>query len=736
MPAKKQFQQILRNAFPGFVVSLIALPLSLGLASASGAPPISGLISAIVGGMFVAIFGGSKVAIVGPGNGLVVVTLTAITTLGAGDMYQGFLYTLAAVVVSGVIIFLFGLFRFGALGDFFPSAAVQGMLAAIGVIIMAKQIHVMMGVMDPAASDPVGLLLSIPDSVGRVVDGEVPLFAFIFGIAALIFLFLYARVRNPVIKLIPAPMWVVIIGIGFTYFAQAQPQILAPLSSAYLVSLPDQVFSQMAFPDFSMWRDQAFISAVVALTFISTIESLLSMKAVDRLDSLKRRTNVNKGLRAIGMATVVSGFLGGLNVVKVIARSSVNVNQGATNRSSNFFHGFFLLLFILLFSAQLQRIPMAALAAILVFTGYKLCAPAVFRAIARVGWEQLAIFMVTMIFTLLTDLITGILIGIVVTLVAQLFAVGKNEVMLRNLFRPNTLLFKEDEEQYHLSVRAFSNFVNFLGIKKKLDGIPRNAKVIVDFSMAEFVDYSVLEQLDNYHQNFRSSGGDLEIIGVDNMASLSSHPFSPKRSDQNGKSKASRREHFSRRQKSIRLFAKKLDWQYNPRADYLTEDFSSFEYFQIRRIDNARNRLDGWQGRVKIIAADIHYYEGEYTARQHLHSTMVELVLPKNIPTFVLNKENLLDRVAHFAGFRDINFEKHPDFSTRFNLQGDDETAIRQFFDDDLILFFEENKAFHLESNGKGLLIFEKERLSTIGEIKQLISFANRLASLLNQKML
>ncbi|MGB0178230.1 MAG: SulP family inorganic anion transporter, partial [Owenweeksia sp.] len=192
---KGKFKNISKNIFPGFVVSLIALPLSLGLALASGVPPLAGVIAAVVGGVIVSVAGGSNVTITGPGNGLVVVTLSAVLTLGAGDMQAGYLYTLAAVVCSGGLIFLFGLLRLGALSDFFPSPAVQGMLAAIGMIIMAKQLHVMIGEMNPEATTPVELLASLHESIRYIWQGKVPFLAYTIGIASLLIMFFYPRIR-------------------------------------------------------------------------------------------------------------------------------------------------------------------------------------------------------------------------------------------------------------------------------------------------------------------------------------------------------------------------------------------------------------------------------------------------------------------------------------------------------------------------------------------------------------
>lgn len=731
---KEKVKNIGSNIFPGFVVSLIALPLSLGLALASGVPPMAGVISAVVGGILVSLLGGSNVTITGPGNGLVVVTLGAVMTLGAGDMQAGYLYTLAAVVCSGGLLFLFGLLRFGALSDFFPSPAVQGMLVAIGLIIMSKQLHVMVGEVKPEANTPLSLFLTLPKSLVSLFNGEAPFLAYGIGIGSLLIMAFYGRIRNPYFHLVPAPMWVVLLSVGLVYFTRNNPGILTPLPDSYLINIPDEVLGDFMFPDFSKSLSAEFILAVISLTFISSVESLLSIKAVDKLDPKRRRSNVNKDLRAIGLATVASGFLGGVNVVSVIARSSVNVNNGATNRFSNMFHGLFLAIFVLLFTSVLQNIPLSALAAILVYTGYKLAAPAVFRSMASVGLVQFLIFMVTMLATLFTGLISGIAIGIVITLLFQLSAIRHINILVRNVFRPNTLLYQESDSQYHLSVRAFSNFLNFLGIKKKLDSIPRNSTVIVDFSLSEFVDHSVMDQLQDYYQNFKMAGGSLEIIGLDNLSTRSSHPLAPRKIMRTRRQKQKSGNQITRRQKGIRLYASRLKWAAIPGEFYETDDFESFKYFDTRIIDRGRNRVEGREGNVDIIMADLDYHEGEFIARESLHSTMICLHLPVRIAEFVLDKENLLDKVAYLAGFRDINFKEHSDFSQRFKLKGDHTWQIRRFFDDTIINFFESNKAFHVESNGRSLLIFEKERISTIGEIKQLVSFASRLASLLNSK--
>ncbi|MGY8939934.1 MAG: SulP family inorganic anion transporter, partial [Flavobacteriales bacterium] len=368
-PFKTFLGEIPQNLFSGFVVSLIALPLGLGLALASGAPPISGIIAAIVGGIVVSLLGGSKVTITGPGNGLVVVILSAITILGEGNAYQGYLFTLAAIVISGILLIILGFLRMGALGDFFPSSAIQGMLAAIGIGIFAKQIHVMFGNLN-AKGSIIELLIQIPEGIIHFVSTSErsSFYAGLIGIISLLIMVFYSKIRNRYFQLIPAPMWIVVLSVGLYYYFELFTTAAYPIDTSLLIDLPNDVFGSFAFPDFGKIYELEFIGAVISITLIASIESLLSIKAVDKLDPLKRRSNINKDIRALGLATVISGFLGGLNVVTVIARSSVNVNNKGSNRSANFFHALFLVAFILLFATELRKIPLAALAAILVFT--------------------------------------------------------------------------------------------------------------------------------------------------------------------------------------------------------------------------------------------------------------------------------------------------------------------------------------------------------------------------------
>jgi len=722
-----------KNLFSGFVVSLIALPLGLGLALASEAPPISGIIAAVVGGMVVALLGGSNVTITGPGNGLVIVLLGAISTLGGGDLYAGYLITLAAIVFSGLLMLILGFLKLGRLADFFPASAIEGMLAAIGLGILAKQFHIMIGHNNEHGSI-ISLLLQIPEGVIALYNDFhlEELVAAGIGVTALLIMIFYSKIRNKYFHLIPAPMWILILSVGFSYAFQGL-ELPYPMQEQFLVNIPDKVLSNLAFPDFTKIWDSDFVIAVFAITLIASIESLLSIKAVDKLDTQNRRSNVNKDLKALGIATTISGLLGGLNVVTVIARSSVNVNNGATNRSANFFHALFLIIFVLVFQEQLRRIPLAALAAILVYTGYKLATPRNFKKIAKIGKEQIAIFLATLLTTLFTNLITGISVGILVTFVIHILLNKSVSLFINHLAKPNILMFKEkDDGNYYISVKYFCSFLNFYKLKNKLDVIPENQNVILDFSMCNFVDHTVMEGLENYTETFSNKEGSIEIIGLDKHGTDSKHPFAIRKLIPLSKI-GSIEKYFTKRQSLLKVMAHEFKWSYNPQKNKKTKLLKGFVFFKTRKIPYIYNTVSDDLNTYQVF--DVEFTEGEFIAREVVKTTLLHISLPRKIPVFTLDKEGLLDFIYGLAGFKDIQLDNHSDFNKRFFLSGENKNEIQNLFTDELILFLESNPYYHVESNGESLIILKKERLLSVQEIKAMIYFGKQLNQLLSKNL-
>ncbi len=722
-------KELPKNVFAGFVVSLIALPLGLGLALASEAPPISGIIPAVVGGVVVAILGGSSVTITGPGNGLVIVLLGAISTLGGGDLYQGYLFTLAAVVFSGILLMLLGFLRMGRLSDFFPASAIQGMLAAIGIGILAKQFHIMIGHQNEAGNI-LSLLLQIPAGLYALweTDSLSVVSAAIIGFLSLLIMAFYAKIRNRIVQLIPAPMWILILSVGFNYLC-TWTGISYPIDDKFLIPIPDNVISSLVFPDFGKVLEVQFMLAVFAITLIASIESLLSIKAVDKLDPGNRHSNVNKDLKALGLATTISGFLGGLNVVTVIARSSVNVNSGATNRSSNFFHAVFLVAFVLIFQEQLRKIPLSALAAILVYTGYKLATPSAIKRIASIGREQIIIFLATVLATLTTNLITGIAVGILVTFIIHVLINKSVLLFITHLFKPNILMYREaDGGNYFVSIKHFCSFLNYYKLKNKLDVISENEEVVLDFSMCSFVDHTVLEGLENYREIFDKKGGHIELIGLDKHETNSVHPFAIRKIIPLRALKPIER-YFTRRQEDLKEAAKEFKWKYLPQKEKDTHFLRNFVFFNSRDISYSYNQIRDEKNKISVF--DVEFTEGAFIAKEVIKATVMYIPLSFNIPVFTLDKEGLLGLLYNLSGFDDIDIPNHPDFNKRFRLSGEDQPAISGLFSDELVLFLESNPYYHVESNGSALLILKKERLLSVKEIKGMIYFGKQLQKLL-----
>ncbi|MFA5983672.1 MAG: SulP family inorganic anion transporter [Methylococcaceae bacterium] len=482
----------------GFLVFLIALPLSLGVAIAAGFPPSAGLISAIVGGLLVSRISGSHLTINGPAAGLIVVILAAVQALGEGDALAGYGYTLAAIVVSGALQIVMGKFKAGQLSAFFPASVVHGMLAAIGLIIIATQSHVMLGV-TPDSSSLFSTILQIPHSVLNI-EPEIFLISFL----SLLILVIWPLVGSNV----PAPIIVVLVGMLFAWHFDLG-HVRAANGSKFLVSISDNFSADFYFPDFSKFFTVAFWEAVVSISLVGSLETLLSATAVDKLDPYKRTCDLDRDLSAVGIGNMVAGFIGGFPMIAEIVRSSENVNNGAKTNWANFFHGVCLLLFLVLFPGLIQSIPLASLAAVLVVTGYRLASPKVFARVMDVGKEQLLMFVVTIIGVLAVDLLAGVALGIVVKLAINL----KRGVWLSNLFKIHFTVRQPDNNTLLITLSGSALFSNFLPLKNALAGLEPGKTIIFDFTDGYLIDHTVMEFIHDFSLDYEAQGGHCQTIG-------------------------------------------------------------------------------------------------------------------------------------------------------------------------------------------------------------------------------
>jgi len=518
----------------GFIVALLALPLSLGIASASDFPnPLYGVLTAIVGGIFVSLFMGARMTIKGPAAGLIVIVAGSIAAFGGGE--AGWRITLAAIIVAAVVQVAFGLLKLGKLSDFFPLSSVHGMLAAIGIIIISKQLHVLMG-LSPAFSEgtirngidisgkplvePLDLFAEIPSTLGHLATNSVFQSSLIVGLICLLIVFGWPKIKNPILSKIPAPIIVLTVAIPLGYalgLTQLNNQ-LVKIGNFLNFSSSNTDYKTFIIgfqPDFYHISDYAgtFIKYVALFAIIGSLESILTAKAIDILDPFKRKSNFNKDLIAVGTGNALSAALGGLPMISEVARSSSNVNNGGKTRWSNFFHGISLFVFVALLSGVIELIPKAALAALLIGVGIKLAHPREFIHMFKIGKEQLFVFILTIVFTLVEDILIGIAAGIVAEMVVLLL----KGASLMSLFKAQAeVAFIEDKYEVYVSRSAV--FTNFMGIKTKLESIPVSSHVTIFFEKNSLIDHSSMEQIQLFKTNYEREGGIVVLEGLKNSS--------------------------------------------------------------------------------------------------------------------------------------------------------------------------------------------------------------------------
>lgn len=490
---KNLFSNWRSDAPASLVVFLVALPLCLGVALAStGENPVlfSGIIAGVVGGVVVGLFSGSRLGVSGPAAGLITIVLSAIITLGSFETF------LVAVVLAGILQIIAGFFGAGMIGNYFPSSVIKGMLAAIGLTLILKEIPHLVG-FDKAlmVDEPDGghFIQELIESMSYISTGAV-----IISIISLAVLILFDRPfmkKITLFKFVPGALIVVILGIVINLiYDSVAPEL--KLSGEHLVSLPvTQSFEDFknlfTFPDFTALTNPNVYGIAFTIALVASLESLLSVEATDKLDPAKHQTPTNKELKAQGIGNIVSGMLGGLPITQVIVRSSANINSGGKSKLSTILHGVLLLISVLAIPNVLNMIPYASLAAILMMVGYKLSSVGLYKKMYNLGWEQFLPFIATIIGVLATDLLKGIGIGLI-------FAIF---FILRKNYKNNYSIEKLKENGKPLVRIQLSQEVSFLNkgsIHETLYGLPSNVHVIIDGSDSKEIDYDVLEVIQEF----------------------------------------------------------------------------------------------------------------------------------------------------------------------------------------------------------------------------------------------
>jgi MFS superfamily sulfate permease-like transporter len=537
------------DVLAGFLVFLIAMPLCLAIARASGYPPIAGIWTAVIGGIVTTFISNSELTIKGPAAGLIVIAIGAVTELGQEFATPGMTDTEVAMlgyrlalgigVTAGVVQILLGLLRAGKLVDFFSLTPIHGMLASIGLVIIIKQINEVLGAA-PSRAGPIQLVLDLPQTFHNA-NPEIA----VIGLVSLLILFGLPLFKNRWVRRVPAQMIVLLVAIPLgLYFGLSHQHTylfrsdfftsgsagVFEVGPKFLVNMPD-VFENpaaaFALPDFSGVATATGLKYVLLYCLIGSVESLLSAKAIELIDPWRRKTDFNRDQLAIGVANTICASVGALPMISEIVRSKANIDNGARTRMADFYHALFLLVFVLAAPDLIHQIPNAALAAMLIYTGYRLASPGEFLRTYRIGSEQFVVFVVTIVAALATNLLYGIAIGIAVKVLIHLW----NGAPVTGLFKSDVDVVPEGDRLVVLVVKKAAVFSNWLGVRA---AIVRQAEgrdeVVIDLSHTRLVDHSVMEKLHELEQEFAARGKKFKVIGLEEHVPLSKHPHAARKS--------------------------------------------------------------------------------------------------------------------------------------------------------------------------------------------------------------
>ena len=535
----------------GLIIFLIALPLSLAISLASGVPAISGVLTAMVGGILGGLLGGSFVTINGAAAGLIVIVLGAVNELGAlnpGDPLAGYKYMLAVGVVMGIIQIVLGIIKAGPVANLFPFSVVEGMVAGIGIIIILKQIHVVLGV--KVGGNMFATIAAIPSSF---VNMAVP--SATLGAIAIAVMLLWPKFPK-LAKIVPAPLAIMMITIPMANFVFG-------MEAKHLVSVPLNFVDSFAFPDFSKITDPISIKFIITFLIVASLESLLTAAAIEKKDPWKRRNNMNREFWSKGVANTAACSIGGIPMIAEVVRSSTNIMVGARTRWSNIFHGLFMVGFVAGLPWLLNMIPLSALAGMLCVIGYRLAHPSIFAHIAHTGKDEIAFMVGTVLGVVLVDLLVGVFFGMWLSIGLNAIRAGnQNKLKSSTMFLVIHVVFivavcyfffvahqklpaivlmivnvgfgimafktvtdvKASGDNVTVAFSGSVVYTSLIGIRSMMDKLPGGKKVVFDFSNAGLIDHTVREKISDFQAEYaRDTGGTVTVAGIDQHTSTYHH---------------------------------------------------------------------------------------------------------------------------------------------------------------------------------------------------------------------
>ncbi len=725
----------------GLQVALVYLPFSLGIAIASGAPPVAGLISAIIAGLIFPFLGGAYVSISGPAAGLAPAVLASIILLGDGDLAVGYPLLLVAIFLTGLVQIVLSLFKAGRFALFLPVTVVEAMLAAIGIMIIVKQFPALLGVLAPPAKSMLVTMANLP-AVLLQTDAAIA----VIGGICLFLLFYLNRTRHAWMRRIPPPLTVAGIGIGLGYLLQLEPQ--------HLIAMPHNIIEGgITLPAFAAaWnRSEIWWSiflVVVMLTLIDGIESLASIAAVDKIDPYQRKSDPNVTLRAMGVSNTLSSVFGGLTIIPNAVPSRANIDAGGRTLWANFYSATFLIVFLFLAKDIIARIPLAAVGSILVYVGWRLCEFSVFRKTYIIGRDQMLIFVVTIAAILATDLLVGILLGVAAEIALLVYLLTPSLRMVLTgrltfaqsvkllwdnfggLFRNPVIKVKVEENtegpHYRISLGSVVCF-NLLPLDKLLQAIPQGAAItLVVTESGRIIDHTAMEYLHQFREECLHARRPFEIQGLDNFYQFTRHALSARMHDAKlVKEKAQ----LSTRELQMAEVARRHGFAFAPST---VATLNSHNLVYLRRGTNRQesNAMSGVYRGCQVRLFDYSHTAAPDYYAEHRH-TLVMLSRPEEgsvqWPNLALTPGSYLER--YLVEYQEVDLASCPALARHYRLYAQDVAQGLAWVDSGRERRLIEHPGLYVEIRDNVLLAFYPGHdLESPKAIESLLSFAEALA--------
>lgn len=709
----------------GLQVALVSLPLSLGIAIASGAPPVTGLVSAIIAGLVFPFLGGAYVTISGPAAGLAPALLAGMLVLGNGDLSAGYPLILVAIFFTGLVMIILAQFRLGKLiALFLPVTVVEAMLAAIGLMIIIKQVPALLGDLSSSAKPMLESIIALPESFLRI-EPEVML----IGVLCVFLIFYLNQTRHAWMRKIPAPLTVCAVGIALGYAFN--------LDQAYLISIPDNLLQDgLTLPAFDVVLSRpelwlAMIQIVIVLTLIDSIESLATVSAVDKIDPYRRKSQPNTTLRAMGISNMFSSMAGGLTIIPGGIKSRANIDAGGRTLWANFANAIFLLIFLFFAAALIGRIPHAAIAAVIVYVGWRLCEPKVFTHTYAIGRDHILVFIITIIAVLVTDLLVGIIIGVIAQLLLNSYLLTPSVrnvltgrismrqflssagsvlgIMFRSPVIQTRAVTDNSQDKTEMSLASLTGF-NLLMVDRALSRIPPETGLKFVFSeSARIVDRTTLEYMHELQEDCLYNRRPFEVSGLDRFHPFTEHPFSTRMHDI---SITRERTAHDAREGEMSALAQQLGFAFSA-GPVSTLNRHDFVYLRRGEDRQERNIMTGVRGESRARVFDYSHTAAPDYYVEHRHTLVVlepDGGASRALPDLAVSPGHYLERYL-IAQYREVKLAGlDAAFADHYRVYARDPDLVRGYLSPDLISLLMSRTGSYFEIRNGAVLLFNPGR--------------------------